>query len=81
MHSIFGGAYTVEAQANDVLPVIAVRPGAVEAAPADGAGEVVNVEVPAQAENATKITSREPAVAGDRPELTEAPIHSQVSMA
>ena len=74
VHSIFGGAYTVEAQANDVLPVIAVRPGAVEAAPADGAGEVVNVEVPAQAENATKITSREPAVAGDRPELTEASV-------
>ena len=74
VHSIFGGAYTVEAQANDVLPVIAVRPGAVEAAPAAGAGEVVNVEVPAQAENATKITSREPAVAGDRPELTEASV-------
>ena len=74
VHSIFGGAYTVEAQANDVLPVIAVRPGAVEAAPADGAGEVVNVEVPAQAENATKITKREPAVAGDRPELTEASV-------
>ncbi|TLH60100.1 electron transfer flavoprotein subunit alpha/FixB family protein [Mycolicibacterium aubagnense] len=74
VHSIFGGAYTVEAQANDVLPVIAVRPGAVEAAPAAAAGEVVNVEVPAQAENATKITSREPAVAGDRPELTEASV-------
>ena len=74
VHSIFGGAYTVEAQANDVLPVIAVRPGAVEAAPAAGAGEVVNVEVPAQAENATKITKREPAVAGDRPELTEASV-------
>ena len=74
VHSIFGGAYTVEAQANDVLPVITVRPGAIEAAPAAGAGEVVNVEVPAQAENATKITSREPAVAGDRPELTEASV-------
>lgn len=74
VHSIFGGAYTVEAQANDVLPVIAVRPGAIEAAPAAGAGEVVNVEVPAPAENATKITSREPAVAGDRPELTEASV-------
>ncbi len=72
VHSIFGGAYTVEAQATGELPVITVRPGAVEAAPADGAGEVISVEVPAQAENATKITSREPVVAGDRPELTEA---------
>ncbi|MGU3498822.1 electron transfer flavoprotein subunit alpha/FixB family protein [Mycobacterium sp. C31M] len=74
VHSIFGGAFTVDAQATGELPVITVRPGAVEAAPADGAGEVVAVEVPAQAENATKITSREPVVAGDRPELTEASV-------
>ena len=74
VHSIFGGAFTVDAQATGELPVITVRPGAVEAAPADGAGEVVSVEVPAQAENATKITSREPVVAGDRPELTEASV-------
>jgi electron transfer flavoprotein alpha subunit len=74
IHSIFGGAYTVEAETVGDTPVITVRPGAIEAAPADGAGEVVNVEVPAAAENATKITSREPAVAGDRPELAEATI-------
>lgn len=74
IHSIFGGAFTVEAQVTSDTPVITVRPGAIEAAPADGAGEVVNVEVPAQAENATKITKREPAVAGDRPELTEASV-------
>ena len=74
VHSIFGGAFTVDAQATGELPVITVRPGAVEAEPADGAGEVVNVEVPAQAENATKITSKEPVVAGDRPELTEASV-------
>jgi electron transfer flavoprotein alpha subunit len=72
--SIFGGAYTVEAQANGDTPVITVRPGAIDAEPADGAGEKVDVEVPEPAENATKITSREPAVAGDRPELTEATI-------
>ncbi|WP_166904022.1 electron transfer flavoprotein subunit alpha/FixB family protein [Mycobacterium sp. DL440] len=74
VHSIFGGAFTVEAQVTSDTPVITVRPGAIEAAPAAGAGEVVNVEVPAQAENATKITKREPAVAGDRPELTEASV-------
>jgi electron transfer flavoprotein alpha subunit len=74
VHSIFGGAYTVDAQANGDTPVITVRAGAVEAEPADGAGEQVSVEVPAPAENATKITSREPAVGGDRPELTEATI-------
>ena len=74
VHSIFGGAFTVEAEVTGDTPVITVRPGAVEAEPAAAAGEVVNVEVPAQAENATKITKREPAVAGDRPELTEATV-------
>ena len=74
IHSIFGGAFTVEAEATGDTPVITVRPGAIEAEPAAGAGEVVNVEVPAQAENATKITKREPAAAGDRPELTEATV-------
>jgi electron transfer flavoprotein alpha subunit len=74
VHSIFGGAFTVEAQANGDTPVITVRAGAIEAEPADGAGEQVSVEVPAPAENATKITAREPAVTGDRPELTEATI-------
>jgi electron transfer flavoprotein alpha subunit len=73
-HSIFGGAFTVEAQANGDTPVITVRAGAIDAEPAAGAGEQVTVEVPAPAENATKVTAREPAVAGDRPELTEATI-------
>ncbi|GJO02970.1 electron transfer flavoprotein subunit alpha [Mycobacterium marinum] len=74
VHSIFGGAFTVEAQATGDTPVISVRAGAIEAEPTDGAGEQVSVDVPAPAENATKITSREPAVAGDRPELTEATV-------
>ncbi|MEZ0342526.1 electron transfer flavoprotein subunit alpha/FixB family protein [Mycobacterium sp. pV006] len=74
VHSIFGGAFTVEAEAVGDTPIITVRAGAIDAEPADGAGEVVSVEVPAQAENATKIVSREPAVAGDRPELTEATV-------
>ncbi len=74
VHSIFGGAFTVEAKANGDTPVITVRAGAIDAEPQAGAGEQVTVEVPAPAENATKITAREPAVAGDRPELTEATI-------
>ncbi|MGB8389801.1 electron transfer flavoprotein subunit alpha/FixB family protein [Mycobacterium sp.] len=74
LHSIFGGAFTVESQANGDTPVITVRAGAIDAQPAPGAGEQVTVEVPAPAENATRITARQPAVAGDRPELTEASI-------
>ncbi|MCW2514833.1 MAG: electron transfer flavoprotein subunit alpha [Mycobacterium sp.] len=74
IHSIFGGAYTTEAKADGDAPVLALRPGAVEAEPTAGAGEVVTVEVPAPAENATKITSRQPAQKSARPELTEAKI-------
>ncbi|MFE5287215.1 electron transfer flavoprotein subunit alpha/FixB family protein [Nocardia sp. NPDC056611] len=73
-HSIFGGAFTVDAKATGDVPVISVRPGAVEAAPQAGAGEKVAVELPAQEEGVTKVISREPNVGGDRPELTEAAI-------
>ncbi|MGQ4596683.1 FAD-binding protein [Nocardia sp. R6R-6] len=74
VHSIFGGAFTVEAKATGDVPVISVRPGAIEASAQAGAGEKVTVEVPAQEEGVVKVISREPIVAGDRPELTEASI-------
>ncbi|GAB2646724.1 electron transfer flavoprotein subunit alpha/FixB family protein [Gordonia jinhuaensis] len=74
VHSIFGGAFTVDAKAKGEVPVYALRPGGVEAAPQAGAGEVVEVAVPAVAENAVKITKVEPNVGGERPELTEASI-------
>ncbi|WP_306362637.1 electron transfer flavoprotein subunit alpha/FixB family protein [Nocardia sp. CC227C] len=74
VHSIFGGAFTVDAKATGDVPVISVRPGAIEAAPQNGAGEKVVVEVPAQEEGVVKVTAREPIVGGDRPELTEAAI-------
>ncbi|GAB2638803.1 electron transfer flavoprotein subunit alpha/FixB family protein [Nocardia goodfellowii] len=74
VHSIFGGAFTVDAKATGDVPVISVRPGAIEAKPAAGAGEKVTVEVPAQEEGVVKVTAREPIVGGDRPELTEATI-------
>ena len=47
---------------------------AIEAAPRGGAGERVDVEVPAREETAVRITNVEPNVGGDRPELTEASI-------
>lgn len=72
--SIFGGAFTVDYKATGDVPVISVRPGAIEAAPQAGAGEKATVEVPAQEEGVTKVTSREPVAGGDRPELTEATI-------
>ncbi|MEV0710908.1 electron transfer flavoprotein subunit alpha/FixB family protein [Nocardia aurea] len=74
VHSIFGGAFTVEAKATGDVPVISVRPGAVEASAQAGAGEKVTVEVPAQEDGVVKVTSRETVTGGDRPELTEAGI-------
>jgi electron transfer flavoprotein alpha subunit len=73
--SIFGGAYTVKAKAAHGLPVISVRPGAVEASEAAGAAAEETVEVPAtDAAKSAKITGVEPLQGGDRPELTEASI-------
>lgn len=74
VHSVFGGAYTVEAKIDGVVPVITVRPGAIEPAPAAAAGEQVAVEVPAPEANAVRITSRQPAQKSARPELTEAAV-------
>ncbi|MBD8507537.1 electron transfer flavoprotein subunit alpha/FixB family protein [Hoyosella sp. G463] len=73
VHSIFGGAFTVDAKTNGT-PIISIRPGAVEAEPQAGAGEQVTVEVSEPDESAVKITSRDPVVAGDRPELAEASV-------
>ncbi|HEX5118346.1 MAG TPA: electron transfer flavoprotein subunit alpha/FixB family protein [Pseudonocardiaceae bacterium] len=73
--SVFGGAYTVKAKVTHGTPVIVVRPGAIDAEPADGAAEQSSVDLPAtDAAKATKILSREPIVGGDRPELTEATV-------
>ena len=74
VHSIFGGAFTVEARPTGDASVITVRPGAVEAVAAAGAGEVIAVAVPTPAENAPRITARKPVVAGDRPDLSEASV-------
>ena len=73
--SIFGGAYSVKSKAAKGLPVISVRPGAVEAVQADGAAAEETVELPAvDPAKSAKITGVEPVVGGDRPELTEASI-------
>ena len=74
VHSIFGGAFTVEAKSTGDVPVISIRPGAIESAPQAGAGEQVVVEVPAQEDGVVKVISRDPIVGGDRPDLAEASI-------
>jgi len=73
-HSVFGGAFIAEAKANTGHPVITVRPGSVEIEQATGAGAEEAVEVPAPTGRQATVTSREPIVGGDRPELTEASV-------
>ncbi|SDZ17055.1 electron transfer flavoprotein alpha subunit [Amycolatopsis xylanica] len=73
--SIFGGAFSVKAKAAKGTPIISVRPGGVEAEPAEGAAAEEAVELPAvDAAKSAKIVGVEPLVGGDRPELTEASI-------
>jgi electron transfer flavoprotein alpha subunit len=72
-HSIFGGAWSTEAQSNTAHPVVTLRPGSVEAEPAAGAGVEEAVEVPASGRGAT-VVSREPVTTGERPELGEASV-------
>ncbi len=73
-HSVFGGAWVVQAKANTPHPVITVRPGSVEIEPADGAGTEQIVEVPAAFGRVALVQLREPITGGDRPELTEASV-------
>jgi len=72
-HSIFGGAWTVQARANTAHPVITVRPGSVEPAAAAGAGSEETVDVPSAGRSAT-VVSREPVTTGERPDLGEASV-------
>ncbi|SHK19666.1 electron transfer flavoprotein alpha subunit apoprotein [Pseudonocardia thermophila] len=73
-HSIFGGAFTVEATWKGDHPVITVRPGAVEIQESAGAGVEEAVSVSASGVRSATVVSREPIVGGDRPELTEASV-------
>ncbi|GAA2823240.1 electron transfer flavoprotein subunit alpha/FixB family protein [Crossiella cryophila] len=72
--SVFGGAYTVKSQVTSGVPIISVRPGAIEASPADGAAVEEAVTVPAAGDRVAKVTGKELVVGGDRPELSEASV-------
>jgi len=73
-HSVFGGAWVVAAKAATEHPVITVRPGSFEVEETAGAGAEESVEVPAGSGRGATVSSREPIVGGDRPELTEASV-------
>ncbi|GAA3667094.1 electron transfer flavoprotein subunit alpha/FixB family protein [Arthrobacter ginkgonis] len=70
VHSVFGGAYTVESTVESALPIITVRQGAVEdrAAAAGAETTVQSIEVPAGPAAVIESVSEAPAATG-RPEL------------
>ncbi|GGV74203.1 electron transfer flavoprotein subunit alpha [Streptomyces longisporoflavus] len=73
--SAFAASYTTKSRITTGTPVITVKPNsaAVEAAPAAGAVEALEVSFSAQA-TGTKVVARTPRESTGRPELTEAAI-------
>jgi len=73
--SVFGGSFTVSSRISRGIPIITVRPSAVEGATTSNspAVEKVNLSIPDSAK-LVKISNVQPAVKGGRPELTEAKI-------
>lgn len=73
--SAFAGSYTVQSQVTQGAAIIAVKPNsaAIEAAPAAGAVEKVELTLSDLA-TAAPITDSQPKAKSGRPELTEAPI-------
>lgn len=73
--SVFGGSFTVSSKVTKGIPVITVRPSAIEGASTSNAPAVekVNLTISEKAKLA-KISNVQPAVKGGRPELTEAKI-------
>ncbi|WP_460070386.1 electron transfer flavoprotein subunit alpha/FixB family protein [Streptomyces sp. YKOK-I1] len=72
---VFGGSYTVRSQVTHGIPVIAVRPGSFEPEEhPEEAEEQKLVPPPIDPAASARITARRAALAGDRPELTEATV-------
>ena len=73
--SVFGGSFTVSSKISRGIPIITVRPSAVEGATTSNspAVEKVNLSISDSAK-LVKISNVQPAVKGGRPELTEAKI-------
>ncbi|MFF9808027.1 electron transfer flavoprotein subunit alpha/FixB family protein [Streptomyces coeruleorubidus] len=71
----FGGSYTVRSQVTHGLPVIALRPGAFEPEERPVEARARQLALPPVDRAASaRVTARRAALAGDRPELTEATV-------
>ena len=73
--SVFGGSTIVHSQVSKGIPVITIRPNSIEPVPAESSASAEKIEKIAVSANiSARITAREPAVRGARPELSEANI-------
>lgn len=70
--SVFGGSTIVHARVSKGIPIITIRPNAIEPVEAPGSASIEKISVTASI--TAKIISREPAIRGARPELSEANI-------
>ena len=70
--SVFGGSTVVHSQVTKGCAIVTIRPNSIEAAPAPASADINSI--PVSASITAKITAREPAARGARPELSEANI-------
>jgi len=70
--SVFGGSTIVHARVSKGIPIITIRPNAIEPVEAPGSASIEKISITASI--TAKIISREPAIRGARPELSEANI-------
>jgi len=75
VQSIFGGGVTVNSQVTRGIPVISLRPNSVAPEAAQGAAELVSVEVElSEAAKAAKVVDRVTEAKGSRPSLQDASV-------
>lgn len=72
-HSLFGGAFLAQAEVTAGVPVLAVLPGSIDPDDAPAAPSTEEVAIN-PAGKAARITARQPAEAGDRPDMTSATV-------
>lgn len=73
-HSVFGGSYTVRAKVATGVPVLTVRPGAIEGSAPAASPAVVALAVTVDPAISALIVADHPEPAGDRPELASAAV-------
>ena len=73
-HSVFGGSYTVHAKVASGVPVVTVRPGAIEGSAPAASPAVAALEVTVDPAISAVIVADHPEPAGDRPELASASV-------